>query len=149
MNRRELHFNSYSEIAKDIQNLSRGYARGGQWSLGQMTKHLSFYLRGALDGFPKMLPWIIRVTIGKFLLKGMLTKAETKEGGPTAPASVYPPDVDEAQAVQEILVLLDRLENNQAQLHPSAFFGDLTNAQWKILHLNHAAHHLSFLHPVK
>lgn len=149
MNRRDLDFNSYPEIAREIEQLSRGYSRGGTWSLGQICKHLSYYLRGSLDGFPTMLPWIIRVTIGKLFLRGMLTKEKKKAGSPTAPASVYPPDVDEAEAVREILTLLERLEKTQGQLHPSALFGDLTNMQWRLLHLNHAAHHLGFLHPLK
>ncbi|MBL8019273.1 MAG: DUF1569 domain-containing protein [Leptospirales bacterium] len=149
MDRRDLHFTSYAEISAEIQRLSKGYARAGKWSLGQICKHLSYYFRGSLEGFPAMLPWIIRATVGRLALKGMLKGEKRKAGSPTAPASVYPPDIDEPQSVGEVLVLLDRLEKTQAQLYPSALFGDLTNTQWKILHLNHAAHHLGFLHPRK
>jgi hypothetical protein len=147
--RRTLTFTSYSEVIKEIESLQKnGYKQGKNWNLGQICRHLAYYYKGALDGFPKMLPWIIRVTIGKLSLKQVLSKAESKEDSQTDPKSVFPPEPDEKLAIEEALLLLKRLEQNTSPLHPSGFFGDLTNDQWKILNLGHASHHLSFLHPL-
>ncbi len=147
--RRSLKFNDYSEIIQEIENLQKnGYKKGGNWNLGQICRHISYYHKGSLDGFSKMLPWIVRVTLGKLFLKKMLSQTETKEGIQTDPKSVFTPEPDEKPAIDEAIALLKRLKTNIGQLHPSALFGDLTNEEWRTLHLGHAAHHLSFLHPL-
>lgn len=146
--RRSLKFNNYSEIIKEVESLRKnGYQSSGKWNLGQICRHLGYYFKGSLDGYPKMLPWIIRATIGKMVLKKLLSKSETKPGGQTDPKSIYAPEPDEKPAIDEFIELTKRLESNTAPLHPSAFFGEVTNEEWEILHLGHAAHHLSFLHP--
>ncbi len=147
MNRRtDLRFTGYDQIIQDIETLhKKGYVKNGNWTLGQICQHLSFYWKGSLDGFPIMLPWIIRVTIGKLALKSSLNTTLRKPGGQTAPQSVFPAQSDDAPAVAEAAALLRRLQTNTGPLHPSALFGELTNDQWKTLHLNHSAHHLSFL----
>jgi hypothetical protein len=144
----DLKYNEYADIVRDIEALhSRGYEKTGSWSLGQICKHLSFYMRGSLEGFPMMLPWIFRVTFGRLALRQALKSSIRKPGGMTAPQSVYPEQPDDAPGVEEIKSLLHRLSVNQGLLHPSALFGNMTPEQWKILHLNHSAHHLSFLVP--
>lgn len=148
--RTALKFNEYADVLRDIQALhSAPYKKTGQWSLAQICKHLSFYLRGSLEGFPMMLPWIVRVTVGRMLLNRSLKETMRKPGGPTAPQSVYPEQPGDKDAVEEITALLQRLSNHQGQLFPSALFGNITPQQWKTLHLNHAAHHLSFLVPAR
>jgi hypothetical protein len=149
MAQRDLTFKTYSEIAKEIESLAKGgYSKGGKWSLGQVCRHLSFYYSGSLDGFPKMLPWILRVTLGRMMLKSALSGAKTKPGGPTNPASVYE-EAGDKEAAAEAVALLARLDKNPARMHPSALYGDLTNEEWRILHMRHSAHHLSFLFPAK
>lgn len=146
--RLELKYNEYADIARDIDALySRGYERTGSWSLGQICRHLAYYMRGSLEGFPVMLPWILRVTVGRLALKQALKSSIRKPGGMTAPGSVYAEEPNDAPNVEEIKSLLHRLSVNQGLLHPSALFGNLTPEQWKTLHLNHSAHHLSFLVP--
>lgn len=144
--RTSLAFDSYAAAAREIERLLKsGYTKTGSWSLGQICRHLSFYLRGSLDGFPMMLPWIVRATFGRLALKQSLKPGLKKPGSPTAPQSVYPDDTADREAAAEAVALLERLEKHTGPLHPSALFGDVTPEQWKILHLNHAAHHLSFL----
>ncbi len=55
-------------------------------------------------------------------------------------------DLDDKEAISEAITLLRRLSDAK-MLHPSALFGTLTIDQWKKIHLDHAAHHLSFLLP--
>jgi hypothetical protein len=147
MEKRELAFNSYEEIAKEIEALQRtGYKRMGAWSLGQVCAHLDFYFKGSLDGFNPMLPWIVRMLIGKPTLWWLKKKKQMKPGGMTAPQSVPAPDKDEKAAIESLLQSVKRL-GQARQLHPSSFFGELTVAEWRWLHLMHAAHHLGFLIP--
>ncbi len=150
LQKRILKFKNYSDVITEIESLRKnGYTQSGKWNLGQICRHLSYYQKGALDGFPKMMPWIIRVTIGKLLLKKMLTQTSYKEGMQTDPKSVFPTEPDDTAAIEAELTILKRLESNTLPLHPSAFFGEMTNEQQKILHLGHSEHHLGFLHPIK
>lgn len=148
--RRTLRFNSYSEVIQEIESLQKnGYSKGGNWSLAQICRHISYYHKGALDGFASKMPWIIRVTMGKFFLNKLLKERTYKEGNQTDPRSVFTPEPDEKQAIEEAITLLKRLEATTTPLHPSGFFGEMTNEQWKTINLDHASHHLGFLHPVK
>ena len=144
--RLELRFASYEDVIADIENLAAGeYERTGGWTLGQICRHLSYYFRGSLEGFSGMLPWIVRVTVGRMALGGMLREPIRKAGGATAPRSVFPADSVDRPAVDEAIALLRRLSVEENELHPSALFGQLTSEQWRKVHLNHASHHLSFL----
>lgn len=149
MEQRDLDFSSYADVIREMESLGRkGYRKGGSWSLGQICAHLSFYYRGSLEGFTVKLPWLLRVTLGRMMLKSALAGKKRKPGGPTAPPSVFESTIDDKKALADAVELLHRLEKNTAQLFPSALYGSLTNEQWKILHLGHSAHHLGFLHPV-
>ncbi|MCB1193193.1 MAG: DUF1569 domain-containing protein [Leptospiraceae bacterium] len=148
MKRRQIKFTSYTDVINDIENLyAKGYTKLGKWSLGQMCQHLSFYLRGSLDGFGFKLPWIIRKVFGRFLLRKQLANPVMKTSQPTIPASVYQENSEDAKAVSEAKELLSRLSLSNGPLHPSALYDELTVDEWRELHLIHAAHHLSFLIP--
>lgn len=148
MDRRDISFGDYADVAREIESLQRtGYRRGGSWTLGQICRHLSFYFRGSLEGFSFQFPWILRVTVGRWMLKSALAPGLKRAGSPTAPPSIPAAESDDAPGVEEALVLLRRLESNAEPLKPSGLYGELTNEQWKGLHLSHSAHHLSFLHP--
>lgn len=145
---RLLTFTGYADIIKEIENLKKkGYRKGGSWTLGQVCRHISYYYRGSLDGFARMLPWILRATVGKMMLKKYISGERRKPGGATAPDSVYPPDADDTEGIREALELLKRLEANRGPLHPSALFGEMTEDQWLKMHCAHSAHHLGFLIP--
>ncbi len=148
MQRRSLAFGTYDDVLADIEHLQRaGYRPLGRWSLGQICRHLSYYWRGSLDGFPFRLPWIVRRLLGRAALKRRLRTRQMPAGGRTIPASVPPADVDEAAAVAEARELLMRLKTTAVPLHPSPLFDRLSADQWRELHLLHATHHLSLLIP--
>lgn len=149
MQRRQVHFSEYSDVADEIALLaSSDYEKLGAWSLGQICDHLAYYYRGSLDGFDFKLPWLVRKLVGLFFLRRILSEQAMKPGLQTIPASVPEPDVDEETAINEALRLLDRLQRYPGPEQPSPFFGDLTPEQWKQLHLVHSAHHLGFLAPL-
>jgi len=148
MNRRRLSFSTYDDVIAEIERLEgSGYERLGEWSLGQACRHLGYYMRGSLDGFDFMLPWIVRRLIGRPMLKRMLAAPRMKPGLRTIPASVPEPEDEDRQAVDEAKDLLRRLADHSGELHPSPLFDRLTADQWRQLHVGHAAHHLGFLIP--
>ena len=143
---KRINFKEYADVIAHVEKLkSAPYKKTGKWNLSQVCRHLSYYHRGSLEGFEKMLPWIIRKTIGTFLKKQYLAEKPLSRGGQTLPASVFEPDEDDSRTADQFIALLKRLENHQGPLHPSGLFGELSNKEWKFLHLKHAAHHLSFL----
>ena len=147
MEKRGLAFNSYEEIVKEVEALQKaGYKKTGAWSLGQICSHLDYYFKGSLDGFNPMLPWIVRLIIGKPTLWWLKKAGHMKPGGMTAPQSVPSPDRNEKEGIEGVLNSLRRLEQAR-DLRPSALFGELTVEEWRWLHLTHAAHHLGFLIP--
>jgi len=146
MEKRELTFESYGDVAQEIESLEKsGYQIRGSWTLGQTCAHLDYYYRGSLDGFDHMFPWIVRFLFGKPALWWYL-RVSDREGNPTAPQSVPMKNTDEKRAIAGIKESLRRLATAE-RLHPSGIFGALSLEQWKNLHLKHAAHHLGFLAP--
>ncbi len=148
MSRSELMFRTYADVIDEIDRLvTHGYEQTGQWTLGQICRHLSYYMRGSLEGYPFMLPWIIRKLIGRRMLRRLLSDAPMPPGKQTIPASRPPEDINETEAISEALKLLERLQTHTGELHPSPMFGSITLDEARTLHLKHAAHHLSFLVP--
>ena len=148
MEPRELSFGTYREILDDIQHLRTADCEQlGQWTLGQICKHMSYYLRGSLEGYPFMMPWIVRKLFGPPLLRRVFAKRQMPRGGRTIPQSVPQSDIDETTAIDETLELLERLESHTDEVHPSPLFGHLTPDQCRQLHCLHAAHHLQLLMP--
>ncbi len=148
MNRRTLDFRSFDEVWADVQALHQsGYQRAGNWSLGQICDHLAIFIRGSLDGFDRMMPWLLRATVGRYFLKKILRERRMKAGLRVPQKSLPGNVVEDAPAVKSFGELLDRYRTYSGPMHPSPIFGDLTRETWTDLHLVHASHHLSFLQP--
>lgn len=148
MNHREISFSTYDEVTAEIERLEAvGYERLGEWSLGQICRHLSYYMRGSLDGFGFKLPWLVRRFIGRPILKRMLRTGKMKRGERTAPDSIPNPEHDDRDAAAEAKELLAKLRDFSGELYASPIFDRLTTDQWRELHLMHAANHLGFLIP--
>lgn len=145
--RRKLAFHNLNDVVADVEQLQRGgYRRLGQWSLGQICKHLGIFVQGSLDGFTQKVPWFIRL-FGGFILRRML-KQRAMPVGVKVPASFLPPpEVDETPEVAAFCELLRRFDAHRGPLQPSPLFGAMSKETWLDLHLIHAAHHLSFLVP--
>src|SRR5450631_1684823 len=60
--RRTLHFNTLDDILADIERLAQGKVRAlGNWSPGQILKHLTVPMVWCLDGAPIKAAWYIRI----------------------------------------------------------------------------------------
>lgn len=148
MKPREMSFSTYREIIDEIQRLrSSQYEQLGHWTLGQICKHMSYYLRGSLEGYPFMMPWIVRRLFGRPLLRRVFAQRQMPRGGRTIPQSVPTSDVDETAAIDETIQLLEKLEFHTGEVHPSPLFGELSPDECRTLHCLHAAHHLCLLVP--
>jgi hypothetical protein len=92
--------------------------------------------------------WIARHTIGPRQLKKILDAKAFPSGGPTMPATVFPPEkCSDEEAVRQLGATVDRVNHHAGPLHASPLFGKLDRQTHIQLQLIHAAHHLGHLVP--
>jgi hypothetical protein len=147
MPRRQIDFRDFQSIVTDIDRLQKnGCSQVGQWDLFRTCHHLGTTMRLSLEGFPKNAPWYFRYIMAP-LVKGRFLRKRRMPEGFQAPAALIPPESgDEKATVQSCKDLLVRVRDaKEFKLHP--FFGKLTPDEWRLVHLIHSSHHLSFLIP--
>jgi hypothetical protein len=148
MGPRRLEFRGFADALAEVDRLHRhGYQRAGQWDLAQVCDHLTYFLKGSLDGHTFRVPWLFKFLFGRMVLRRILKGRKMKSGVFTPQKPLPAPGGDEAAAVTRFRQVVQRLEDHKGELHASPFFGYLTPDQWRELHLIHAAHHLGFLVP--
>lgn len=152
--RRQLQFESWSSIESDIQDLLHGYDQHGNWNLAQAALHLKDWLSFPMDGFPKaplpvgILLFVMRVTVGKKLLRSTLADRKMPDGGPTSPETVHSDlEVDEHAAAEQLLAMIRRFQEFDGPIQRSPVFGDMDKKTAEQLQFVHFAHHLSWLTP--
>jgi hypothetical protein len=149
--RRQLHFAHLEDILADVERLAqaRELHTLGNWSAGQIFKHVATIMTKSIDGFQRRLPWPLRFVFGLFFKRKLL--AQPMRSGFQLPAKaaaeLAPPATSLEEGLQSIRQAIDRLQM-EAHRVPSPFLGPLTRDEWDQLHCRHAELHLSFLVPV-
>jgi hypothetical protein len=148
MQRRSLRFDDFEQVLRDVEHLlGAGYERAGNWNLSQVCHHLAIVIGHSMDGFPKLLPWPIRLIARHFVLRKVLCHQVFRRRVPAA-AALLPPDSEDAlTSVARLRKSIDRFNAHQGPMAASPAFGPLTPHQWREVHLWHCEHHLSFLLP--
>jgi hypothetical protein len=146
--RRSLHFNTLDDISADVERLNQGKVRAlGNWSPGQILKHLTAPMIWCLDGAPMRAAWHMRI-VGWFMKNRFLRNP--MPAGFKLPEDfakhAIPGETSWEDGLQGIRTALARMKA-EPQRHPSPFLGELTRAQWEQLHCRHCELHLSFLVP--
>jgi hypothetical protein len=147
--RRQLHFASYNDVWNDAERLAHCDVRLlGNWSLGQIFKHLAESMHHAIDGAPFGVPWHFRV-FGRVFKRRILTKP--MPAGIKLPADaarhLLPGDTNTEEGLKLLRQAIDRLERDGKRA-PSPFLGSMTREEYNQLHQRHAELHLSFVEPV-
>jgi hypothetical protein len=152
--RRELRFHNLDEVVRDAEHLQEvGYSKVGKWDLTQLCKHLVEWMRYPVDGYPKLgcligpMLWLMKVTIGKRILRTILATSSMRAGAGTLKQTVFEPGGDSAEAVDRLKQTVQRFKAHGGDYYPSPLFGFLTRDEALKLQLVHCAHHLSFLIP--
>jgi hypothetical protein len=149
--RRSLTFASLDEVMPDVDRLLRGHTTVGNWSLGQICGHLAQAINRTIDGFPLQTraPWLIRKTIGRFLVWRMLRTGRFVEGM-KAPAECQPaPAADARVEAESLRAALRRLATHSGPLTEHPLSGAVSRAVWEQFHCVHCSHHLSFAIPTE
>lgn len=146
--RRTVHYASLQEVLADAERLSSGDAKTlGNWSAGQIYRHLARAFNGSIDGFKATFPWYIRLMAGLF--KKKLIAGAMPPGiklPPNFARTVIPEPTSVEEGLAELRAAIARLEQEPHRAK-SPVFGNLTKEEWDRIHLNHAQLHMSFLVP--
>lgn len=147
--RRELRFASLDEVLADAERLVKGPSKTlGNWSLGQILKHLAAAMDMAVDGLSAKPPWIMRQAAR--LMKNRMLNKGLSPGFQLPRSMAKTLVVDDGTTPEEGLAALrtaiDRYKS-AGELKPHPAFGPLSRTEWDKLHLRHSELHLSFVVP--
>lgn len=148
---RSLRFADLDAAASDARDLLlAGYSRNGNWTLGQICRHLILVQDPSIDGYPKWMSWFafLRPVMRRWLLPKLL-REDSPRGIRTASSFVPPHDLDDETEVLAFANSVARLQNHVGEFHPHPGFGRLSRERLLEVHAAHAAHHLRFLTPLK
>ena len=146
---RTLQFDGLGEAAKEAESLlASGYRRHGQWSLGQICRHLCLVQDPCMDGYPAWMSLFapIRPVMRRTLMRKILS-GDSPVGIRTAPRFAPPDDVADRREVEALRQSVERFLEFDEPFYPHPAFGRMDAKTFEAVHTAHAAHHLRFLSP--
>jgi hypothetical protein len=144
---RQLQFNNLGAAVDDARQLSAsGYVRNGNWSLGQICRHLVLVQDPSIDGYPAWMSLFapLRPLVRRLLLPKVLS-GDSPRGIRTAPMFVPPDDLEDATEVEAFATSVAHLLDHSGNFAPHPGFGRLPREKILEIHTAHAAHHLRHL----
>lgn len=149
--RRQLRFHSLSDIEAEVERLAaaREIRTLGNWSPGQILKHLTITMNDSIDGFPHQIPGIAQFLFRLFLKRRFLSKSMPAGFQlPRRAAALVPEPTSLEEGVRSFRQATQRL-HTETKRAPNPVLGPLTPEEWEQLHCRHSELHLSFLLPVE
>jgi len=143
--RRKPHYDTIDEIVADAECLASGGAKTvGNWSQGQIYRHLGELMNLSIDGLDLQPPWYFKVA-GRLLKRRFLAKPLPPGFQLPRSSKLRPPEnVDVGEGLQFLRDAVERLKNDPTR-KPSPILGALSNEQWDQLHCRHAELHMSYI----
>jgi hypothetical protein len=151
MKTRTLTFQSANDVIDEIERLKMsGYQRLGNWSLTQICEHLDKTIQIGLRGSEFRLPWILRATMGKWILTWALRNNRMPNFRVNAPKPLLP----KPNSGNDDHAVIDRCIARHREA--AEFPGPIKNyplvnhvsvEDWRKIQWMHAARHLGFLIP--
>ncbi len=146
--RRRVHYDSYDEALADAERLAAIPVRTlGNWSYGQILRHLAKTVNMTIDGTSLKAPAPIRLLARLFLKKRMLTR--TLSPGfrlPKRARSLLPEETSVAEGLELFRAAVQRTRT-ESQRAPSPLLGKLTPEEADQFQLRHIEMHMSFVVP--
>ena len=146
--RRAVRYETFGELLVDAEKLAKVPTQTlGNWSVGQIYRHLAVSINSMIDGPPFTLPapfqWLLRV----FLKKRMLTR--TLDPGfklPQRAAAMIPAPTSIEEGLDLLRHAVRRI-NGTDERAPHGGFGRITKEEWDAFQLRHCEMHMSFIVP--
>ncbi len=142
--RRALRFNTVEEILADAERLAAAPATTlGNWSQGQIYRHLGETMNQCIDGLDISPPWYFKI-IGRLIRRRFLTKPMPAGFQLPKSTKLLPPEIGIDDGLQYLHDAVARLRNESKRCD-SPLLGKMTADDWTLLHCRHAEHHLSYI----
>lgn len=146
--RRELLLSSLDDVVEECRDLlESGYKARGNWTLGQMCRHIRVTMEANMHGYPRWMTTLglpLRPVLRTFVLPRLL-RGNSINGVKTAGMFVPPKDLDDATELDKLEVCVHEFKDSTSTLHAHPGFGRMDKERFNSFHAAHAAHHLSFL----
>ena len=148
--RRTVRYESFDELLAEVEQFANLPTRTlGNWSVGQIYKHMALAIDAIIHGDPfsvtAPVQWLLRV----FLKKRMLTR--TLDPGfqlPKKAASMIPAPISTAEGLDLLRAAVRRIQSTDTRsLHGG--FCKITNEEWDAFQFRHCEMHMSFIVPAK
>lgn len=149
--RRKLTYQTYDDLLSDAEEMAHGIVQTlGNWSLGQIFRHLAASFEGSIDGLAFRAPWTLRL-LAPVLKRRFLT--HSTPAGFQFPDSVRPqvdpdPTTSTADGLDALRFAVSRCQS-EAHRAPHPLLGRLSREEWDQFNLRHAELHMSFVVPAK
>lgn len=146
--RREVHYDSFDEFLADAEQMAGMDVRTiGNWTYGQILRHLArsldVMIEGAPFSFPAPLQWFMRITMKrKFLTKSLSPGFKL----PKKAGKLVPEPTTEKEGMTELRTAIQRAKT-ETKRAPHGGFGNLTKTEHDQFQLRHAELHMSFVVP--
>jgi Protein of unknown function (DUF1569) len=147
--RRHLHFTSLDDIVADVDQLANAKEIRclGNWSGGQVLRHLTTVMNGSIDGMPRVMPGFLRFILRLVMKKRFLNKPMPPGFRlPKSGAALLPAPTSWDEGLQGFRQAARRLQTETIR-QPHPVLGPLTVEEWTKVHCRHSELHLSFLMP--
>ncbi|TWT91685.1 DUF1569 domain-containing protein [Neorhodopirellula pilleata] len=144
---RQVQFDNLETAVDDArQLLASGYVRHGNWSLGQICRHLVLVQDYAIGGYPAWMSLFAPLRpLMRWLLLPKLLSADSPRGFRTSSIFQPPDDLEDATEVEAFAASVGRLLDHSGSFAPHPGFGRLPPGKILEIHTAHAAHHLRHL----
>ncbi len=143
--RRTVRYESLRDLLNDAENLSATDVRTlGNWSFGQILKHVAMSLDSSIDGSGFLLPAPVRWLMTLSMKHRFLSKPIPV--GFKSPRQFIPDATSVEDGLAALRTAIDR-QNRETKraLHPG--FGRISNQEWNDFNLRHSEMHMSFVVP--
>lgn len=147
--RRALRFTDFGQLLAEAEHLAASETHAlGNWSLGQILKHLAVGMHMSMDGNPFDAHLLTRVVARLFYRRRLIYKR-------MSPGIRLPPAMEEQlvpgptsldEGLDALRTAIARL-NSDSTRAPHPLLGRMTVAEWQQFHLRHAELHLSYIVP--
>lgn len=146
--RRDLRLKTLDDVLAELDRLEASNIQTvGKWSFYQILTHVAGALDSSISAYPRLLPGLIRKTIGPLAFRRMLAKGFMDEGSPNPDAPREREEGDAEAAMKQLRSAIARFRKHSGPVAEHPFFGTLTKEDFTTLHAYHASLHLSFAHP--
>ncbi len=151
--RRDLSFDSLADLEAELDRVRTAHHAGtlrvsGNWSAGQILGHLAKWMRWDIDDeFPFTASPVLRLVC--VLFKKQVVNRPFKPGMNFKPKTgdlQGDPDYAFEEGWDRLQAQLDRVRAGESMACDNPALGRITHEQGMRMHLNHAAHHLGYLH---